>query len=641
MSMLIPVRSTEPRPARQPLGVEKCLSLLFATTLALGTFGQARAQDTRTWTGAVNAFWSTPGNWSPAGVPVDGDSLVFPPDASEFAPVNDLPVGLEVHRMMFTGGGYQLAGNGIVLTESVLSESNDGNRLSLPINVQSHAVALHSANTNPLILDAPLSGTGPVVTAMEDAGWSHIVLEGSHPYSGTLTVPNGVGHLRLNAVSLAAAQVLNHYRIAGNGLLGSLSQAAVGELAPGPYWASFGNNNGIGRIQVGQLSLSGGLSIDLAGAAPGVGYDQVVATGDVSLDQVQLFLYLEPSFAPALGQSFVVIDNQGSDSIDGVFIDGNNAPLPEGSTIALGAYEFQLSYVGGDGNDVVLTSLSGLQSTQTSLLSTPNPSLLGEEVSFTATVAAQSGSPAGDVLFRDGSNLLATVALIDGQAHFTSVDLPAGPRAITAEYAGTPDFGASASSVLTQVVRRLADVSVTADDGRTEAAPRGDAAYLIEVRNAGPSDAPGTELIVVVHPALVGAEWTCAPVGSAICPALGGSGEILQTLTLPAGAGMDFVLSGEYAATLPTTVLMQAEAQVASDAPHYVEDPNPGNNTASDSNTSTGVFADGFESSGQQSSPIDVKRKRVPIGAAQPPLKQDLSLGHNAPHAQHLPLVRP
>jgi hypothetical protein len=57
-----------------------------------------------TWTGAgANAFWSTPGNWSPAGPPANGDTLTFPDTASRKDNTNDL-LNLRVQSVRFTGG---------------------------------------------------------------------------------------------------------------------------------------------------------------------------------------------------------------------------------------------------------------------------------------------------------------------------------------------------------------------------------------------------------------------------------------------------------------------------------------------------------------------------------------------------------
>ncbi|MEP7216844.1 MAG: hypothetical protein ABI782_11375, partial [Anaerolineaceae bacterium] len=52
---------------------------LFVAAAAIGSESiggrTAQAAATRTWTGAVSGYWSAPGNWSPVGAPVDGDSV--------------------------------------------------------------------------------------------------------------------------------------------------------------------------------------------------------------------------------------------------------------------------------------------------------------------------------------------------------------------------------------------------------------------------------------------------------------------------------------------------------------------------------------------------------------------------------------
>ena len=50
----------------------------------------AHAATTRVWTGAVNLNWSTPGNWSPAGAPIDGDSVVIGAAAAGKTLANDI-----------------------------------------------------------------------------------------------------------------------------------------------------------------------------------------------------------------------------------------------------------------------------------------------------------------------------------------------------------------------------------------------------------------------------------------------------------------------------------------------------------------------------------------------------------------------
>ena len=55
-------------------------------------------------------------------------------------------------------------------------------------------------------------------------------------------------------------------------------------------------------------------------------------------------------FKPAVGQSYTIIDNDSNDAVTGTF---NN--LAEGATFTVDGYVFKISYVGGTGNDVVVT----------------------------------------------------------------------------------------------------------------------------------------------------------------------------------------------------------------------------------------------------------------------------------------------
>ena len=81
----------------------------------------------------------------------------------------------------------------------------------------------------------------------------------------------------------------------------------------------------------------------------GTDYDQLDATGDVTLGG-NLNVILGVGYTPAFGDSFIIVNNEGADPISGTF-----AGLPEGGLLAVGGDVFQISYTGGDGNDVVLT----------------------------------------------------------------------------------------------------------------------------------------------------------------------------------------------------------------------------------------------------------------------------------------------
>ena len=112
-------------------------------------------------------------------------------------------------------------------------------------------------------------------------------------------------------------------------------------------------------------------------------------------------------------------------------------------------------------------SLVTAPATQVSLLSSPNPSGLGQSVTFTATVtpAVGSGTPTGTVTFKDGTAALGTGALSSGTATFMTSGLGAGVHSITALYGGDANFGGGASPVLTQTVNKAtSSTSVTSSN---------------------------------------------------------------------------------------------------------------------------------------------------------------------------------
>ena len=98
--------------------------------------------------------------------------------------------------------------------------------------------------------------------------------------------------------------------------------------------------------------------------------------------------------------------------------------------------------------------------TVTSVVSSVNPSVSGQSVTFTATVAPASpaiGTPTGTVTFLDGSTLLASATLSAGAATLSISTLAVGSHSITATYApgADPNFnGSTSSTAIPQVVNK-------------------------------------------------------------------------------------------------------------------------------------------------------------------------------------------
>lgn len=112
-----------------------------------------------------------------------------------------------------------------------------------------------------------------------------------------------------------------------------------------------------------------------------------------------------------------------------------------------GDARFQASISGSV--NVTITQATGALNLASSL----NPSLVGDSVTFTATLSPVT---AGSVTFKNGASTLGTATLDStGVATFTTSALAAGAHSITAVFAGNADVSAVTSAVLTQTVDKL------------------------------------------------------------------------------------------------------------------------------------------------------------------------------------------
>ena len=149
----------------------------------------------------------------------------------------------------------------------------------------------------------------------------------------------------------------------------------------------------------------------------------------------------------------------GSTSLGTGTLSGGVATFTTSSPLAAGNDSIKASY-SGDTNfkssTGTLSQTVNQDSTTTSVVSSANPSVYGQSVTFTVTVAADapgSGTPTGSVTFADGSTTLGTVTLTSGVASYTTVKLPTGQDVITVKYNGSSSFLTSIGS-LSQTVNQ-------------------------------------------------------------------------------------------------------------------------------------------------------------------------------------------
>ena len=104
-----------------------------------------------------------------------------------------------------------------------------------------------------------------------------------------------------------------------------------------------------------------------------------------------------------------------------------------------------------------------IASTTTTLVSSLNPSVVGQAVMFSATVSSTAGAPPNGetITFKNGSSVLGTAPLSGGIASLTTSSLAAGIYTITASYAGDANFSASTSPGLRQVVNSTTKSATT------------------------------------------------------------------------------------------------------------------------------------------------------------------------------------
>lgn len=149
-------------------------------------------------------------------------------------------------------------------------------------------------------------------------------------------------------------------------------------------------------------------------------------------------------------------------TIDG--IDQPQVPLVNGiahfqtSTLSPGNHPVTATYSGSlnfaTSTSSPLNQAVGLIASTTTLISSLNPSDIGQNVNFTSTVTPSSGmgTPTGSIEFYIDNSLVAVVALAGGQAVYSTAALTAGLHDVVAHYQGSATYAASISNTVHQVV---------------------------------------------------------------------------------------------------------------------------------------------------------------------------------------------
>jgi hypothetical protein len=199
--------------------------------------------------------------------------------------------------------------------------------------------------TTAFVLDSGTSFSG-AGNLTKDGPTTLTLLGSSTALVGSTTVNSGT--LLVNGSQPGSATtVKNGATLGGTGAVGAVVTTS-GTVSPG---------DGPGVLTVrGNVTLDQNSTFiaELNGPTPGVGYDQLNVAGTVNLAGSTLSPSL--GFTPS-GQSFTIIRSNGP-------IVGTFKGLPEGAPLLIDNVPFTISYLGGNGKNVVLTLVGAVQPPQ-------------------------------------------------------------------------------------------------------------------------------------------------------------------------------------------------------------------------------------------------------------------------------------
>jgi hypothetical protein len=383
---------------------------------------------------------------SSAPTPVFGQAITFTATVSPVSPAAGVPTGTVTFFDAST-----------VLGTAALDGSGNG-RFTIVLALGSHSItATYGADTNFTATISPAMGQ----TVSQDGTMVAVTSSANPSVPGqavafTVTVqPLAPGAGR----PMGAVSLLDGAAILGTAMLDASGRASftITSLSSGSH--------DITAVYAGDSNFAGNTSPDILQI---VSPTLVGTTSTIMSDTLPSSVFGRPvtftaTVSPAGGAG---VPTGTVTFRDGATVLGTIALNPQGqanlaiTTLAVGSHSITAVYA-GDTNFAASTSLAFAQTvnrgaTSTRVTSSDPMSVVGQAVTFTATVTAEppaAGVPTGVVIFLDGATVLGS-ALLDAQGHatLTTSQLTAGLHNIMAVYGGDVDFSGLMSEGVSQRV---------------------------------------------------------------------------------------------------------------------------------------------------------------------------------------------
>jgi acetyl esterase/lipase len=387
--------------------------------------------------------------------------------------VNDLAAGTVIRAMsffVFPAVAFTVSGSNVEVSESINGTdqatfntsvkamgnvSFAGGTYNSGIDVNGNTITFTQISSYRTIVNSPISGTGTINAYFA-------TINGNNTFSGLVyggSTISGGNSLRING-SFASALLRTAAFVTGSGSVATFENS--GTVSPDRIFST-GTTTFTTAYSM-NADQKPTLAVRINGPVAGSSYDQLRVT---SLKIEKGGLYVTTNhFTPSAGQQFVIVDNQGSQAVTGTF--ETYSPFsaatsyPEGSTVlsADDDIPFRITYHGGDGNDVVLSTAAAAT---VAVTTTPNPNYAGQSVTVDVTVSGASGTPTGSVTVSVGGKPVGTSSLVNGHATVTTAPF-AGTNdwQVTAAYSGDGTYAAATGQTTQHVISNSTATSVSA-----------------------------------------------------------------------------------------------------------------------------------------------------------------------------------